>query len=295
VIYLVPGGIDMTDVTPADQALVTLASGIEVSTIATADLRVAPIVIDEDEISNVVGRIPGEATVSADAITPDDEWVRVIFEGQPGWISAAVINPVADLSSLTVIDEDSFTAMQSLSFSLAADITSRCQTIPDGFIVQGPFGIPVDFTVEGIAGRLGSTVFVTRRELPTGPAVCFTTLSGLFTVYPNDVDRMLLVPPGFMTCVDIATGNFVTPGALPGTFLRPLTAAEAAIFNFLVGVLPENILHYIPPIIDIVDPSGIGQPLPAIIIQGDQGNLLLEACQNGLLSETVCQILGIPT
>jgi hypothetical protein len=223
----------------------------------------------------------------------DQEWVRVLFEGQPGWVSAAVINPAADLSSLTPIDENSFTPMQSITFAVAADINTRCQTVPAGVIVQGPFGMPVDFMVEAIPVRLGSMVFVWRTAIPS-PAVCFTALSGLVTVFPNDPDRMILVPPGFMSCVDIETGEVVTPGALPGTGIRPLTTAEAAILNFLLNVLPENILHYIPGIIDIINPSGSGQPLPNISISGDQGNLL-NACRTGLLSETVCQILGLPT
>ncbi len=293
-IYLVPGGITMTDATLVDDALEPLAEGIAVSTIAAADLRAAPIAIDETEISNVTGRIPGESTVSADAITPDNEWVRVVFEGQPGWISSAVLNAEADLSDLTVIGDDSFTPMQSFQFTLADDIQSACQTVPDGIIVQGPFGIPVDFTVEGIPVRLGSMAFVTRIEVPR-PQVCITALSGLVTLFPNLVDSYVLIPPGFIACIDIETGEIVTVGALDDSGIRPLTNTEATLLNTILDLLPENILHYLPPIIDIIDPSGIGQPLASISILGDPGNLVQQACSSGALSPTVCTILGIAT
>jgi hypothetical protein len=128
----------------------------------------------------------------------------------------------------------------------------------------------------------------------TGKTLLAQTLARLLSV-PDDVDAMILIPPGFMACLDIATGNVVTPNALPGTGIRPLTAAEAEILNFLISVLPDNILHYILLIIDIVDPSGIGQALPTIIIQGNHAALAREACRSGQLSETVCQILGFPT
>ncbi len=54
--------------------------------------------------ADVVGFVNAGWVTLADARSPDNEWVRVDFNGQEGWIGVAVINIFGDLGTLPVAD-----------------------------------------------------------------------------------------------------------------------------------------------------------------------------------------------
>ncbi|MCB9451215.1 MAG: SH3 domain-containing protein [Anaerolineaceae bacterium] len=54
--------------------------------------------------AEVVGFVNAGWVTLADARSPDNQWVRVDFNGQEGWIGVAVINIFGDINSLTVAD-----------------------------------------------------------------------------------------------------------------------------------------------------------------------------------------------
>src|SRR5690606_34163365 len=82
-------------------------------TVAAAELYIAP---DSDDELDIVTQVPANSSVSADAITPDEGWVRVAYQNQLGWINRASLDSSSDLSELIVISPDDFMLMQSFFF-----------------------------------------------------------------------------------------------------------------------------------------------------------------------------------
>jgi hypothetical protein len=287
VIYFVFGGMEISEATAEDDILIPLAEGIPVTTIATADMRQSPNALDGD-LSNVIGRIPEETTLNADAISADEEWVRIVFEGQPGWISRNVIPAAEDLSTLVEISPDNFTAMQSIDIALNGN-NGPCVATEQGVMVHGPDDIPVDIEVNGVHIQVDSTIFV--MPLPDNRIRIFT-FSGMGIVYPLDATRTTFIPPGFFADIDLATGEFVTPDPFPGTNIAPFGGPDLIQFlNNISQDFPTNLTHYTPEELQIISPSGVGDTEWFIIYINVQNvNLVQEFCTAGLLTENVCEV-----
>src|SRR5690348_6503177 len=63
------------------------------------NVRVAPALG-----ADVLGFVQAGWTAPANGRSPDNQWVRIDFNGQEGWIGLAVINVFGDLNSLPVAD-----------------------------------------------------------------------------------------------------------------------------------------------------------------------------------------------
>ena len=216
VLYLVFGGLEVSEATPADNIVLPLRAGVPVSTLATADLREAPLEVDGD-FNNVVGRIPAEASVSADAVTQDGDWVRVTSEGISGWLRSSVLPASADLSSLVEIGPDNFAPMQAINLALNGS-DAPCMDAYQSLIVQGPQTTPVDIVIDGIPVQLRSTLQITLD----GNVIRFQALTSVIILFPNDPDRRTIIPSGFYAEYNLGTGEFVTPAAYDGTNITPL-------------------------------------------------------------------------
>ncbi|MEP7294092.1 MAG: hypothetical protein ABI835_20055, partial [Chloroflexota bacterium] len=58
--------------------------------------------------------------------------------------------------------------------------------------------------------------------------------------------------------------------------------------------IPGNIINYEVDVPEIVPPSGVGQPLPTLVFENQEAlDQATVACEAGLLSEDVCEYLGI--
>ena len=289
VIYFVLGGLDVSEATPADNIVIPLQQGVPVTTVAAADFRLAPVALD-GEFSNVIGQIPSETTLNADAITPDEEWVRVVFEDQPGWVRRSIIPSSEDLSALVVIGPDNFTPMQSFDVERYSN-NGDCHVTEQGVIIHGPDSLPTDVQVNGIPVRVDSTIITT--PLPNNQ-LSFCTITGVGIVYPNDPARRTIIPPGFGAVVDLTTGNFVTPDAFEGTNIAPCVRPFTIRFwNFVSRFFPTNLTHYTPNELGITAPSGVGGGEWFIIhINVQRIDITRVMCNTGLLPANVCRVYG---
>jgi hypothetical protein len=289
VIYLALGGIVVSDATPADDLIVPLEAGVPVTTLATADLRQSPFELD-GEFSNVVSRIPAEASVNADAISPDGQWVRVVHEGFTGWLRSSVLPDVAEVSGLVEIGPDDFTRMQSLNVELPANSNSgACTGVYPSLIIQGPSAYSVDVAIGGIPVQIQSSVLVLPLPDNHVLVVAFTNAA---VVYPNDPDQRTIIPAGFMAEVDLTTGEFVTVNPFPGTNITPISPTELLDFlNALALVKPTNIFHYSPEQLTIDTPSQVspGDVFITYIPTGDE-NIIDVYCSTGALPPEVCAV-----
>jgi uncharacterized protein YraI len=80
--------------------------------------------------ADVVGFVNAGWVTQADARSPDNEWVRVDFNGQEGWIGVAVINVFGDMGTLPVADPRTipyggFDSPRSGPSNASSDITGR--------------------------------------------------------------------------------------------------------------------------------------------------------------------------
>lgn len=291
VIFIVPGGINVSDDTADTNTIVPLSAGIAVTTTAAADLRLSPVVQDTATWTNVAATVPANTTVSADAISEDGDWVRVVYNNRPGWISSAVLPSSADLSSLVEVGPENFTPMQAISLEMDENPNPACNSALNSVIAQGPRDIPVDVQVQGVPVRIGSTALFRLINICT---LRITAVSGLVTLFPDNPALRLLVPPGFHAEFNFCTGQYVTRNPLPGSQLRPLSPFEATWWNFISRLLPDNIIYYLPGIIIVSEPSGVGSPLPFIDVQNDRDlELAREACSRGEIAPSVCAALGL--
>lgn len=291
VIYMAVGGVEVVNAAP-DSQITLMEETIAVNTIADADMRVAPFALDSSTSSNVSGRIPSESTLNADAMTPDGNWIRVIFNGQPGWISRAVIDAETDLSNLTVIGPRDFTPMQSITIDSHETDDADCGNLASGLFVQGPDTVPVDIRVNGVDTRISSSVLF-KANAADGTLEIFV-LSGLVTLFPNDPDMTVLIPPGFKTTISLADFTFLE--GTPDAPYRLLTEDELAEVNTLTQNLPPNVLHYTPPENTQTQPSGVGNAVVQVTLEeGDHDGLAAarQACANGDIPANICEILGL--
>lgn len=287
--YIVTGGIQLNEATPPEDLVEPLAQGIAVSTIAEADLRVAPVALDTPTSTNVIARIPAESEVSADAVTPDGDWVRVIFSDLPGWVSRAVIDASANLSELAVVGSEGFTPMQSVTIAPAG--SSATCTLLAGMLVQGPETLPVDLRVNGVDVRISSTVFF----VPVGNTLEIYVISGLANIFPNDPARRIPVPPGFKIVINLSDLSFV--GGENGVPYFVMTDQEMDNLNLFTTDIPSNIVHYIPPLLERITPSGVGQALVLIEVIDRSSNVgvaeAARACADGDIPTNICAMLGL--
>lgn len=302
VVYLLLGGVEVeNDVEPEDALVLDLdEEGIEVTTQTEADLHTYPEGLNFID-SEVLETIPAGATLLADAISADGEWVRVVYEEFAGWIQVSTLADDEGLDDLPVIRATDRTPMQDFYFRVGIG-GQACTLAPSLLFVQGPPDVPVDIRLHDTNVRVqGTVVLRTRPPGDTlGDAVELITLFGLTTIHPG-TDDAILVPPGHVSTVFL--GEFVSLGiegdedekSLSGSWSAPraLTQNELDLLDFLTD-LPDNILYHPIEIPTIVTPSGVGQVLSRLIFRNPLALAAAQrACERDLLPDAICEYLGI--
>jgi len=247
-----------------------------------------------------VGTVSGE--VQADAISPDGNWVRVVFsydrefgERTTAWVQVENLAATEGLDTLPVMGPESYTPMQSFFLSNTFD-EPECQQVPaPGILIQGPAEIETDFTINNMPTRVTSTAYF-RQISPNRLQVI--ALTGFTVLFP-DTDNQSVIPEGFtqILCLSeeqdlgidgIANDREVDlncpeggPFALTGLDLEGLAS---------FGNLPNNLLNYRIVLPREVCPSGVGA-VRCIIIPSSRARIEAK-CEDGQLPEVVCERFG---
>ena len=148
--------------------------------------------------ANVVATANVDVILEADGISPDGEWLRVFYDRTNMWVNREVVNP-ADVSTLPVIDEESYTPMQAFYFTTGIGIP-QCNEAPDMLLVQGPDQVLVDLSVNGANITVGSTA-VFRNG--TGNVETILGLEDLPDYIRELLDNPDLAPEEFCELVQI--------------------------------------------------------------------------------------------
>lgn len=225
--FILLGDVTVDNAVAADQAVAPAETPIDVTTINQSNIRTLPTTN-----SNVIGSVGAATALSADAINPTKDWVRVVFkDATPGWISRGLVKSDGDLDSLPVFANDSRTPMQAFYFKTGIGAPA-CTKSPDVLVVQGPEKATVDISANGANIRISSTIAL--RTL-AGNKIQVITVHGAATV--NGV----VVPIGYVTTLQLSEDGKSIIGEPEEP--RPLTQEELDELQWL-ELIPIDVLNY---------------------------------------------------
>jgi hypothetical protein len=204
--------------------------------------------------------VPAGTALETDGVNADRGWLRVLFEGAPGWISQQVVRPDAAIEGLPVIDAAKQSPMQAFYFSTGTGEPSCSEAPPSVLVVQGPEKVAVDITANGADIRIASTIAL---RLLDGNRMQLIVISGEATV------DGVVVPRGFTMTVELSEDGKGVAG--PWGDFRPLNESELAFLQPLENI-PVELLHYAIIIPDLADIEAILARLNAGRGGGEGGN-----------------------
>jgi hypothetical protein len=222
----------------APENVLELGPTLEATTLVAANVRSGP-----STNANVVGSVEVGTSLTADGISPDNGWLRVLYAGGPAWVNRQVVDEDGDAATLPIIDRDSRTPMQAFTFRTGVGQPTCVESPPSLLLVQGPDNVRVDITANGADIQIGSTIVLWL--LPNNQ-MQLVVVSGEARV------GNLTIPAGFTITTDL-TDDGTQQGDDGWSGFRPLTDEELG-WLLPLELIPENLLHYpilIPTRLDI--------------------------------------------
>ncbi|MEP7294109.1 MAG: SH3 domain-containing protein, partial [Chloroflexota bacterium] len=214
---------------------------ISVTANGGANVRSAP-----SREAEAAGSLAAGDTTSANGRSSDGTWVRIQIPNSSdfGWVSANLLIPEGDLSSLSVIDAtgetQAFTPMQAFYFRTGIGATTCADAPADGILIQTPKGAgEITLRANDVDIQLGSTAYL--QSIP-GAEMTVSVVEGEGHVTSNGVT--VDVPAG--TQVTIPVDENMRASGEPSA-AQPYAAA-------LVEALPISLL---PEQIEIAPPATV--------------------------------------
>ncbi|HVO71426.1 MAG TPA: hypothetical protein VMT24_15355, partial [Aggregatilineaceae bacterium] len=109
-VFTLLGDAEVEDAVPASDAFDPV-DPVAVTTSDEADIRKAPA-----SDAHILGTEPGGTVLQADGISPDGQWLRVMYEEKAAWVSLGALTPGAAIQGLPVITARSRSHMQAFKF-----------------------------------------------------------------------------------------------------------------------------------------------------------------------------------
>jgi hypothetical protein len=198
---------------------------------------------------NPLGAVPANTTLSADAHSENNEWVRVAFDNKTAWVFRELLIEDSAIDDLPVITEETRMPMQ--AFYLRTGIgNAECVEAPrDTLMVQSPEQIKVEITVNGVNVRIGSTVLF---NTPEEDILEITVLDGEAVILGPDSssdEDDLVIEEGFTTqaCLsepqDLGIDGEANDRVVGCEFSTPTETEQNQQWCFLEGV-PSDVLFY---------------------------------------------------
>lgn len=183
--------------------------------------------------ANLIGSVPSGTELSADAVSQDGRWIRVLYSSGVGWVTREVIQSVeGEVDSLPAITSETRSPMQAFTFRTTPGSTSCDEAPPSLLVVQGPDNVKVDITANGADIRLGSTIALRILE---GNRVQLMVVDGEAQI------GGLKIPAGFTIFAQLGEDGTTITG--DWTNFRALSPDELGELQGLEN-LPDNLLHY---------------------------------------------------
>ena len=250
-VFLMLGEVEVTNVVLPGEAFQPADPPLTVSTSEQANIRRTPGLQ-----AHILGTVPVGTLLQADSITPDGNWVRVLFEGGPGWVDRGALDPATDFSGLPLITVDSLTPLQAFKFRTGTGSPECPEAPPSVLVVQSPEGVPVDLIVNGAPMRVEGTVFLRTLDSQMEAVVG----DGETVFYPEDPNQSVLLQVA--TSVRFPLDG---EGNVDGRWSNWRLLSQGELNGFApIQNIPNNVWNtpYVPP--TIVMASGVGGPIPVV-------------------------------
>jgi hypothetical protein len=228
VIFMLMGDVQVENaVAPED--VFEPADPINVMTlVASLNIRLAP-----SATGFVVGVAPLGTAFEADGLSVDGEWVRIIFDDQPSWISRNLVSSESSLAELPVISDVNRTPMQAFYFSTGSGV-STCNEAPDSLMIQGPNSLEVAINANGVDINIGSTIVL---ESNGERQVSITAINGYARV------ENIRIPGGFTIDAQTDEQGNIRPETLAG--LRPMEDDKIERFKSLEKIDGDTVNYQV--------------------------------------------------
>jgi hypothetical protein len=175
--FVLLGDVEVENAVAPENVFVP-SEGIEVSlTVENANLRSGAGLN-----FNVVGTVQLGETLLADGLSENGQWLRVVKNERPAWLSRSLVTENPEIASLPVLNDEVLMPMQ--AFYLRTGITGQqCVEAPsDVLVVQGPENFTVQLNINGANVSLGSSgAFRTINE-DGEDFLELTVFDGVFTI-----------------------------------------------------------------------------------------------------------------
>lgn len=272
VVFMLLGDVQVENAVTPDEAFAP-AEAIEVTTLASSsNIRLSPT-----DTGFVVGTAPVDTTFSADGLSQDGQWVRIIYEEQPAWIFRNIINAEASLETLPIIADTNRTPMQAFYFSTGTGASS-CNEAPDSLMIQGPNSLEVQINANGVDINIGSTIVLESRERNE---ISITAVNGYAQV------ENVRIPGGFTIDAQTDEGGTIQPETLSG--LRPMDDEQIERLKTLEKVEETSIVNYRVQVPTRTQITQVQNELQ----EGQRREDLKAQCQQNGLTQDQCQsIIG---
>jgi hypothetical protein len=208
-----------------------------------------------DGSAQFANSIASGTTLDADALSPDEQWVRVAVNNETAWIPITALADavvVEDLVSLG--DEGVRNAMQDIFFTTGG--ISDCTDAPNTVVIQGPEEGDFELTVNGVPMRASSTlIFGIENPFDEYQRMFATVLEGQLVVNVGMPDEMV-IPEGYYSTVRLTNNAGLNPGqdALLQGNLVPVTNRITG--EVILGPLGRPFYRHVP-----IEPFTTPQPL----------------------------------
>jgi Bacterial SH3 domain len=202
----------------------TPVPSITVTPLVQANLRTSP-----STDAQVIVSVPVGTELSADALSADKGWLRVLNKGEAAWVSRQIVAAKSgNIDDLPVLGVNTRTLMQSFYLSTAPDTPDCTNLMPSMLVIQGPAGLKATVTVNGADIRFDSAIVL---RVTADNNLQIIALSGAST-------GSVSIPGGFTLTVPLTDDGRNTAG-LP-TNLRPITDDERAFLDVAASDITTN-------------------------------------------------------
>ncbi len=240
VILMLVGDAELTNAVSPDQAAPDNTTSVTVQTLVPSNLRSGP-----NTNNNVILSVPAGTALLADAYNSDRTWLRVVYEGQPGWIARSLVDePAEGMDALPIADENLYGPMQAFFLRTGIGQPACEEAPPDSLFIQGPRNITVKLNVNGVDLEFGSTLVL--RVIEPGNVMEIIVLDGDAQIIDPFTGRRITIPAGFRTRACFELDELGQPRFTCGFIsAEPIPPDELSLYNRFEAI-PSGLLHYAP-------------------------------------------------
>jgi hypothetical protein len=287
------GELEMRNRVSSTDALVLPDEAVTVTVNTDTELFDSQIVFGTE---NTIGTATTGTTLTADVISDDGAWVRVMFMAEQeigtsasAWISADALDFASDddLALLAVGDAEDFTPLQNFFFSNGATGGPVCQPGTGGVLfLQAPEGIRTDY----IANDAPITIIgsVAMKMIGNNTQMELTVLDGVAIAYSADSSEPVIIPAGYKSVIDMVFGATLATDA-QWEDAQELTRSEMSNIAYYESV-PQTLLNQ-PVNVPLCSVDSTGETCNIEYDNDNDANLIAELCTSDILPETlsVCE------